>query len=52
VLIAQRSPLAIIFRRSRDWNSSVLPGLDAVIESHALELSVSLKEIYAGVYAR
>jgi Uma2 family endonuclease len=52
VLIAQRSPLAIISRRSRDWNSSVLPGLDAVIESHALGLSVSLKDIYAGVYAR
>jgi Uma2 family endonuclease len=52
VLIAQRSPLAIILRRSRDWHSSVLQGLDAIIESHALELSVSLKEIYAGVYAR
>lgn len=52
VLIAQRSPLAIIFRRSRGWNFSVLTGLDAIIESHSVDLSVSLKEIYAGVYAR
>lgn len=51
VLIAQRSPLALLLRRSRDWSSSVLTGLDAVIESRSLDLSVCLREIYAGVYA-
>jgi Uma2 family endonuclease len=52
VLIAQRSPLAIISRRSCDWTPVVLTGIDAVVESCSVELSMSLKEIYAGAYLR
>jgi Uma2 family endonuclease len=49
VLVAQRSPEVIIFRRSDNWNSTVLTAPDDVVESHSVELSVSLEEIYEGV---
>jgi Uma2 family endonuclease len=52
LLIAQRSPQVIIFRRSEDWNPSVVTALDAVVESRSVELSVSLEEIYAGTSLR
>ncbi|HWM65933.1 MAG: hypothetical protein QOI59_912 [Gammaproteobacteria bacterium] len=52
LLIAQRSPQVIVFRRSDDWNPLELTALDAVVESRSIELSVSLKEIYAGTSLR
>ncbi len=52
VLIAQRSPQVIIFRRSHDWNPIELTALDAVVESRSVELSMSLEEIYAGTSLR
>jgi Uma2 family endonuclease len=52
LLIAQRSPQVIVFRRSDDWSPVELTALDAVVESRELELSVSLEEIYAGTGLR
>jgi Uma2 family endonuclease len=52
LLIAQRSPQVIVFRRSDDWSPVELTALDAVVESHAMQLSVSLEEIYAGTGLR
>jgi Uma2 family endonuclease len=52
LLVAQRSPQVIVFRRSDDWSPVELTELDAVVESRALELSVSLEDIYAGTGLR
>jgi Uma2 family endonuclease len=52
LLIAQRSPQVIVFRRSDDWMPVELTALDAVVESRAMQLSVSLEEIYAGTGLR
>ena len=49
VLVAQRSPEVIIFRRADQWQPAVLTSLDDVVESRSVELSISLEEIYAGV---
>jgi len=52
VLIAQRSPKAIVLRRSRQWMPLELTTLDAIIELESLGMSASLEEIYAGTYLR
>ena len=49
VLVAQRTLEVIIFRRCDNWNPTVLISPDDVVESHSVELSVSLEEIYEGV---
>ena len=52
LLIAQRSPQVIVFRRSEDWSPVELTALDAVVESRAMEMSMSLRDIYAGTSLR
>jgi len=52
LLIAQRSPQVIVFRRSEDWSPVELTALDAVIESRAMQMSMSLRDIYAGTSLR
>ncbi len=52
LLIAQRSPQVILFRRSDDWSPIELTALDAVVEARSIELSMSLEEIYAGTGLR
>jgi Uma2 family endonuclease len=49
VLIAQRSPEVIIFRRSDNWNPTVLTAPDDVVESRSVEVTISLEEIYQGL---
>jgi Uma2 family endonuclease len=49
VLVAQRSLEVIIFRRSDNWNPTVLTSPDDVLESRTVELSMSLEEIYEGI---
>jgi Uma2 family endonuclease len=49
VLIAQRSLEVIVFRRSDNWNPTVLTSPDDVVESRSVELSVTLEEIYEGI---
>jgi Uma2 family endonuclease len=49
VLVAQRSLEVLIFRRSDNWNPTVLTSPDDVLESRAVELSMSLEEIYEGL---
>jgi Uma2 family endonuclease len=49
VLIAQRSLEVIVFRRSDNWNPTVLTSPDDVVASRSVELSMSLEEIYEGV---
>ena len=48
LLIAQRSPQVIVFRRDEDWRSVELTALDAIVESASLALSMSVRDIYAG----
>jgi Uma2 family endonuclease len=52
LLIAQRSPQVIVFRRSQDWRPIELTALDAVVESHSMDVSLTLKDIYAGTSLR
>lgn len=52
VLIAQRSPQVIIFRRSDDWSPIELTAPDAVVESRSLAMCMSLRNIYAGTSLR
>jgi Uma2 family endonuclease len=52
LLIAQRSPQVIVFRRNEDWRPVELTVLDAVVESRALQMSMSLRDIYAGTSLR
>jgi Uma2 family endonuclease len=52
LLIAQRSPQVIVFRRDEDWSPIELTALDAVVEARSLELSMSLRDIYAGTGLR
>jgi Uma2 family endonuclease len=52
LLIAQRSPQVIVFRRDQDWRPFELTALDAVLESRSLEASMSLRDIYAGTSLR
>jgi Uma2 family endonuclease len=49
VLIGQRSLEVLIFRRSDNWNPTVLTSPDDVLESRSVELSMSLEEIYEGI---
>src|SRR5205823_4420687 len=48
VLVAQRTLEVIIFRRSDNWIPTVLTAPDDVFESGALEVSLSVEEIYEG----
>ena len=52
LLIAQRSPQVIIFRRSDEWSPIELTSPDAVVESRSLGMSMSLRNIYAGTSLR
>lgn len=52
LLIAQRSPQVIIFRRSEDWRPIELTALDAVVEVRSVASSMSLRDIYAGTSLR
>jgi Uma2 family endonuclease len=52
LLIAQRSPQVIVFRRDDDWSPIELTAMDAVVEARSLDLSMSLREIYAGTSLR
>jgi len=52
LLIAQRSPQVIVYRRRDDWSPIELIEMDAVVESHSVDLNVSLREIYAGTSLR
>jgi Uma2 family endonuclease len=49
VLVAQRSLEVSIFRRSDNWNPTVLTAPDDIVESRSVEVSMSLEEIYEGV---
>jgi len=49
MLVAQRSLEVIIFRRSDNWNPTVLTAPDDVVELRSVEVSMSLEEIYEGV---
>jgi Uma2 family endonuclease len=49
VLVAQRSPEVIIFRRSDNWNPTVLTAPDDVVEWRSVELTMSVEEIYEGL---
>jgi Uma2 family endonuclease len=51
-LIAQRSPQVIVFRRDDDWSPIELTAMDAVVEARSLDLSMSLRDIYAGTSLR
>jgi len=50
LLIAQRSPQVIAFRRSEDWSPVELTALDAVVESRSLDMCMTLRDIYAGTH--
>jgi Uma2 family endonuclease len=52
LLIAQRSPQVIVFRRDEDWSPIELTALDAVVEARSVDLSMSLRDIYAGTSLR
>jgi Uma2 family endonuclease len=52
LLISQRSPQVIVFRRSEDWVPIELTALDAVVEARSVQLSVRLRDIYAGTSLR
>jgi Uma2 family endonuclease len=52
LLIAQRSPQVIVFRRSDDWSPIELTALDDIVESRSIQLSMSLQQIYAGTSLR
>jgi Uma2 family endonuclease len=52
LLIAQRSPQVIAFRRSEDWRPVELTALDAVVESPSMDMRMTLREIYAGTSLR
>jgi Uma2 family endonuclease len=52
LLIAQRSPQVIVFRRSDDWVPIELTALDAVVEARSVQVSMHLREIYAGTSLR
>jgi Uma2 family endonuclease len=49
VLIAQRSLEVILFRRSENWNPTVLTSPDDIVELRSVEVSMSLEEIYEGL---
>lgn len=49
VIVAQDRPEATIFRRSTGWLPESVRGLDAVLELHSVDLSITLAEVYAGV---
>ncbi|MFL6604385.1 MAG: Uma2 family endonuclease [Steroidobacteraceae bacterium] len=48
VVVAQRSLEVIIFRRSDNWNPTVLTTPDDVLESRSVGVSISLEEVYEG----
>jgi Uma2 family endonuclease len=52
LLIAQRSPQVIVFRRSEDWVPTELTALDAVVEARSVQLRMKLRDIYAGTSLR
>lgn len=52
LLIAQRSPQVIIFRRSDEWSPIELTAPDAIVESRSLAMCMSLRNIYAGTSLR
>ena len=52
LLIAQRSPRVIIFRRSDEWSPIELTAPDAIVESRSLAMGLSLRNIYAGTSLR
>src|SRR3569833_3116624 len=52
LLIAQRSPQVIAFRRSEDWVPVEQTALDAVVEARSVQLSMRLRDIYAGTSLR
>jgi Uma2 family endonuclease len=49
VLIAQRSMEVTIYRRSNDWRPQVLTAPEDTFESRAVEVNVTLANIYEGV---
>jgi Uma2 family endonuclease len=52
LLIAQRSPQVIVFRRDEQWRPIELTALDAVVEARSLQMSMRLRDIYAGTSLR
>lgn len=52
LMIAQRSPQVIVLRRSDDWVPIELTALDAIVEARSVQLSMSLRDIYAGTSLR
>ena len=52
LLIAQRSPQVIVFRRSDGWTPIEMTAPDAVVESRSLAMCMSLRDIYAGTSLR
>jgi len=52
LLIAQRSPQVIVFRRSDNWVPVEHTALDAVVEARSVQLSMRMRDIYAGTSLR
>ncbi len=52
LLIAQRSPQVIVFRRNEGWRPIELTALDAVLECRSLQACMTLRELYAGTSLR
>jgi Uma2 family endonuclease len=48
VLIAQRAPVVTVYRRNHDWKPEVLTQLESVLEFRAVEVHLTLAEIYEG----
>jgi Uma2 family endonuclease len=50
ILIAQEMPEVTIYRRASGWNPVILTSLAAAAEFHSIKLSLSLSQIYEGVW--
>lgn len=51
VIVAQTRPEVSVYRRSEEWKRSDISGWDATLELRSVQLSLSLRELYAGILA-
>lgn len=51
VIVAQTRPEVSIYRRSQEWHRNDIRGWDAILELRSVQLSFSLRELYAGILA-
>jgi Uma2 family endonuclease len=49
VVIAQRPPQVVLYRRSNRWMPVVLTELDAIAQFRSIDLNLTLEKIYDGV---